>query len=91
MDKRNITKFFKNSNGRVVIVQWPNAFVLIWAGLSMLSKVANDEISANIALLATISLLIWAYLEIKNGESPFRRVLGAIVLIFIVIGIIKSF
>ncbi|MEX2014897.1 MAG: hypothetical protein WD885_03090 [Candidatus Saccharimonadales bacterium] len=91
LNKRSITRFFKNDNGRVVIVQRPNAFVLIWAGLSALSKVANDEISASIASLATFSLLIWTYLEIKSGESPFRRTLGVIVLILIVIGVIKSF
>lgn len=90
LKQHSISAFFKNKHGKISIVQWPNIFVLAWVGLSGLSKVANDDISPCIALLATLSLAIWAYLEITAGISPFRRVLGAVVLTFIVLRIINA-
>jgi len=85
-----IGKFFKNKNGKITIVQWPNIWVILWAGLTVLSKVADEELRTGIAVLATLSLVFWAYLEITDGDSMFRRVLGATVMIFVADGIIRS-
>jgi hypothetical protein len=84
-----LSKFFKDKNGRPVILQRPNMLIILWAGLSGLSKVANAQISGGISSFATILLIIWAYLEITDGNSVFRRVLGTVVMAFSVYGIIN--
>lgn len=84
-----ITGFFKDKDGKLSIVAWPNVPITLWFGLSLLAKVANEQIRGGISALATAILLYWAYLEITEGDSLFRRVLGAVVLIFTVFRIIS--
>jgi hypothetical protein len=86
-----LTGFFKDKDGKLSIVAWPNVPILLWLGLSILAKVANEQIRGGISALATGFLLYWAYLEITDGDSSFRRVLGAVVLIFTVFRIISVF
>jgi hypothetical protein len=38
-----------------------------------------------LSLLGAVALFIWAVLEIVRGDSPFRRVLGAVVLVFMIV------
>ena len=89
MKTRTITGFFKDKDGKLSIVEWPNVPILLWFGLSVLAKVTNAQISTGISVLATVFLLFWAYLEISDGDSLFRRALGAVVLIFTVYRIIS--
>ncbi len=39
-----------------------------------------------VSIIGTVSLIVWAVLEIARGESPFRRILGGLVLAAIAIG-----
>ena len=41
-----------------------------------------------VAVLGTASLAVWALLEIARGDSPFRRVLGGLVLLATGIGLV---
>ena len=43
-----------------------------------------------VPIVGTVSLVVWAGLEIARGDSPFRRVLGAVVLLATVIGLLRS-
>ncbi len=86
-----LTGFFKDKNGKLAIIQRPNKLIVLWAGLSLLSKVADKQISTSISILATISLIVWAYLEIADGASMFRRALGTIVLAYTAYGIVAFF
>lgn len=64
--------FFRNpETGRIVIAQWPNAPLWAYLAATLLRW----------SLVAYVALAIWAVLEIVKGESPFRRVLGAVVLV----------
>lgn len=42
-----------------------------------------------LSIVATVSLSIWAILEIVRGDSPFRRVLGGVVLAAVVVGFVR--
>ncbi len=86
---KKLSGFFKDKNGKLAIVQRPNTLIILWLGLSGLSKVADEQISNGISILAKIFLLYWAYLEITAGDSMFRRVLGVAVLSFTIYGIIN--
>jgi hypothetical protein len=77
--------FFKDKEGNIVVAQRPNLPLLVWAVASVLSFVPSSELIREIfSLIAFGSLFTWAWLELFHGACPFRRFLGAIVLIVVV-------
>jgi len=73
-------KFFSNKSGDIVIVQPPN--IPLMAGLGLLAAsffVRTGGAHTVMAALASGALSYWALSELTSGESPFRRVLGAVV------------
>jgi hypothetical protein len=83
--KKTLEKVCKDKNGKWTIVQTPNIPITVWLVCVVASKLAEGEISRNISTVGTLFLSIWAYLEIAYGDSIFRKILGLVVLIFIVI------
>lgn len=78
-------RFFSDRNGRTVIAQRPNAPLIAWAVAAAVAWVlppgrAHDVV----AFVASAFLFTWAWLELTDGDSPFRRVLGGVVLVAIV-------
>ena len=73
--------WFRSSDGRLVVGQYPNpalcvwivALVVGWADLSADDASTVDGIRAG-------ALLVWALDEAVRGASPFRHLLGAVVL-----------
>ncbi len=83
MEKETLfDKFFRDSDGNIVIAQPPNPPVILW-GVASLLKLVFDSGLTNIALdlIAFGSLFTWAWLELFQGVNYFRRLLGAIVLV----------
>ena len=74
--------WFRDSDGRLTLWQWPNpalcvwlvAVVLGWFDLSAAQATAVDGVRHG-------ALIVWALDEVVRGASPFRRVLGAVVLV----------
>ena len=74
--------WFRDSDGNLTLWQFPNpaiwvwivAVVLGWFDLSASHASAVDGVRHG-------ALLVWALDEVVRGESPFRRVLGAVVLV----------
>jgi hypothetical protein len=80
-------QFFTDKNGRVVLFQWPNIFLLVW----LIATIARKQTDvAWLGLVAFCSLVVWAILEIAYGASHFRRLLGAAVLAASVYARLKS-
>jgi hypothetical protein len=48
-----------------------------------------DAITHATAEVATVSLSIWAILEVVRGDNPFRRVLGGVVLAVEIVGLVR--
>jgi hypothetical protein len=77
----SISWWFRSSDGRLTLWQWPNpalcvwlvALVLGWLDLSAAHATAVDGIRHG-------ALLVWSLDEVVRGTSPFRRTLGAVVL-----------
>jgi hypothetical protein len=42
-----------------------------------------------LSVVATVSLSIWAILEVVRGDSPFRRVPGGVVLAVVIVGLVR--
>lgn len=84
MDKRivNGMSFFKDKHGKVVVWQKLNPPIILWIVSTAASKLIKHGTWHNLLdIVAFGAIFTWAWLEIFQGASPFRRVLGAVVLI----------
>lgn len=79
MDAR-LRRFLSDRQGRIVVAQPPNLPLLAWAGFALAAWATPGRWSGYFDFLGGAALVTWAYLEIRYGDSPFRRVLGAVVL-----------
>lgn len=80
-----IRRFLSDRNGNIVVAQRPNLPLLAWAGFAIAASATRGEWSAYFGWLSAAALLTWSYLEIRQGDSPFRRVLGAVVLVALLV------
>ena len=77
-------RFFQDENGNYVIAQWPNLPVYLIMASSLLSRMNLGSDAHRLLQLTTFgSIFLWAFLEITQGDSPFRRVLGAGVMVWL--------
>lgn len=80
-----LKRLFRNDKGAIVIWQNPNIPLWIWiisTALTFLFK--SGYLHTGFQSLGKLALFTWAYLEIRSGESIFRRILGAAVLVSII-------
>ena len=79
--------FRDRRTGRIVIVQLPNIRLFVWFGASVLRRLLHPHGRWGIALevTATAALCLWAGDEIVRGMNPWRRVVGAAALGFVVV------
>ena len=77
--------FVSDKSGKVVIWQTPNFQLLLWLGLVVVSRLTTGFIHETASYLSTFALVFWAGFELAWGDSPFRRVLGLMVICYIVI------
>lgn len=81
-----IKRLFMDKKGNVVLFQVPNLPILAWIIFLLLAKVlppGHWRLWAE--HLSTIALFVWAALEVGWGVTYFRRALGLVVLIFILV------
>ena len=86
-----IRRFFTNPHtGELVVAQWPNTALWAFLATSIVRRVVHLEgaLATFVAVVAAVSLGWWAVDEIVRGESPFRRVLGGVVLVALVGGLV---
>ena len=72
-----LRSFFSAKDGALVIAQRPNVPLWVWA-ISWLGAqlLAGSTLGVVFEFIATLSLSVWAMLELVSGASPFRRTLG---------------
>lgn len=73
--------WFRSSDGRLTLWQLPNAALCVWLIALVLGNF--DLSAAHTAAVDGVrhgALLVWALDEAARGASPFRRVLGVVVL-----------
>lgn len=75
-------RFFKDKEGRWAVVQFPNALISAWFILLVVNFFLHSQ---PLHYLQSAVLFAWAYMEMTEGESSFRKLLGAVVLIFVII------
>lgn len=88
---KKLDNFFKNKEGKVVLMQAPNPPLYAWLFFAVSSKIVEDpSLSENLGHLGDASGFVWAYLELRSGESAFRKWLGGIVIVWKVYRILFS-
>lgn len=85
-DNRTIfKKLFYSKSGRLVIIQFPNIPLFIWLICIITNKfISSSTIGTVLSITGTVALLIWAILEIVGGVNYFRRIVGLVVLAYII-------
>lgn len=79
--------WFRDSDGTWAIAQLPNPALTVW--LITVGVRSIGIISGRNAALAEVgrgALVVWAADEVFRGSSPFRRLLGVIVVVIEVVG-----
>ena len=79
-------RFWRDANGKVAVAQVPNVPLAGWLLFAGLSWVPGGEGWKNGASFAGSAFLFtWAYLELAHGACYFRRLLGLVVLVAVVV------
>ncbi len=81
---------WKDSSGRVVLWQTPNAWLIGWAVLTTISLFFSGRTSDIVSYIASAALIVWSLLEIFRGVNYYRRVLGIAVLAYAIAALLKS-
>ncbi len=77
---KDISQFFKDPKGQIVIAQFPNGPLWVWLGATLLESLKISFIPPLwISTIGLIAILYWAGLEIFQGVNGFRRCLGLLV------------
>lgn len=85
--KSAIKEFCSDRDGKLVLAQKPNLPILGWAVFKLASMTTSSQpAKTGLESIATGFLFVWAYLEITEGDSNFRKLLGLIVLGFMLVG-----
>ncbi|MGH3330721.1 MAG: hypothetical protein ACRDPJ_05370 [Nocardioidaceae bacterium] len=73
----------RDRRGRLTLAQWPNPALAVWLVAVFVSwtGVLGSARSATLADVGRGALIVWALDELVRGASPFRRLLGAVVLV----------
>lgn len=72
--------FIRNRDGTVVVAQAPNPAISVFVIATVLRLLPAGDYDTELRWIGTGALLVWALDEVFRGESPFRRVLGGLVL-----------
>jgi hypothetical protein len=80
-----INKFIQDKNNKVVLFQPPNIPIIGWFVFIVISLlIPSGPIQAGFANISQAFLFLWAYLEITDGASYFRRFLGVVVILLVI-------
>ena len=81
---QQLKRFFQDKDGHWAIIDWPNVPLIVWFGCVAMARLTNGRANHGVSALGSAALLTWAYLEITAGKSWFRRVVGSIVAIYVI-------
>ena len=86
-------KIFRNPDtGELAIVQLPNLPLAVFLLATAVRMAAHPEGAAGtaVSVVSGLALGVWSIDEIARGDSLFRRLLGAAVLVTMVAGLVAG-
>lgn len=79
-------KFWEDRHGRVVVWQKPNKFLITWLVTTMITWFTPaGGFESVVGKISLASLIVWAFLELTRGVNYFRRTVGFLVLVTLVL------
>lgn len=73
--------WFRSADGRLTLWQLPNPALAVWLATLVVGLLPlSPSHSTTVTGVRHGALIVWALDEVVRGASPFRRVLGAVVL-----------
>lgn len=82
----HLKKATQDKHGKLVLWQAPNLPLICWFVLTLLTyTVSQGNLHSGLSYLASAFLFVWAYLELAQGSSHFRRLLGLVVITYTVV------
>lgn len=79
-------RIFRDREGRIVIAQMPNLPILVGLTAALLQFVLpSGNLQTTSSLVAFGALFTWAWQELFDGVNYFRRSLGLLVLVGIIV------
>ena len=78
--QKTLKKLFQDSTGKYVAGQPPNIPIYLLVVGVIGENITSGAVQVFFDLLASGAMFTWAFLEVAYGESLFRRILGAIVM-----------
>jgi len=81
---------FRDSEGKIVIAQMPNLPILVGLSATLLHVLLPvSQLQTAFGLIAFGALFTWAWLEIFEGVNYFRRGLGLVSLVGLMVLVLK--
>jgi hypothetical protein len=85
-----LDKIFRDREGKVVLAQMPNLPLIVWIVASLLRLIfTTGKVNIGLEAIAFGSLFTWAWEELFQGVNYFRRALGLLVLIGLIVSKIQ--
>jgi hypothetical protein len=79
--KKAIRWFLQDDDGNYAIISLPNAPLIIMIVSYIVTMIVHDgPVYGLFSTMLHGATFLWSYLEIRQGASPFRRILGAAVM-----------
>jgi hypothetical protein len=82
MNHTLLDQVFRDTSGKVVLIQPPNLLIVVWLGSTLLPMIfAVGRIGIGLDAVAFGCLFAWAWEELFQGVNYFRKGLGLLVLV----------
>jgi ABC-type branched-subunit amino acid transport system permease subunit len=83
--------FRNRQTGEITIGQRPNVSIIVFAVAWVVRRIFEPSgvVGTMLDVVVTGALVFWALDELLRGVNPWRRILGATVLIFVVVGLVR--
>ena len=86
--RRAFDWLFRNRHtGQYTVSQWPNIALGTWIAATLVRMVFDPDgaLGDVIMWIGGLALVVWAVDEIARGVNPFRRIVGGVVLLGLVL------
>ena len=81
--------FEDRNTGRISIASWPNPPLWVWIVARVLARVVDRGTAHDVlGAVGSVALAIWAVMELWSGVNPWRRLLGLVVLGWMVAAVV---
>jgi uncharacterized membrane protein len=83
--------FRSRTTGRITLAQFPNWLLAVWLLASAVMWLGHPQgwVHADLVVLASVALALWAAGKVLRGVNPFRRLVGLAMLTWIGFSLIR--